>query len=320
MRNLGGAWLARLQHEIGEAALTIGGFDHLSWNRRIQRLPRQGFNPQAAGAADWDGTLYYHLKDVVEPLRELEAHRGEARPRAVLRRCKEAIATMLHETYHMVAPADHEQIEGRAVIDQPSTAFMEEGVTEIYTQHRLDDVIRMVGLDLAAPGICDVELPPAYPQFVPGTERLLTWVAERIAVPYHDLLEELVGETAAGKYPMLCEALLVNTGLVRLLPAPDLWAARRELENTVRSAFDQVVTVPPHRSSRIAASASVFFGESARTGVRDGLELLRQRHEPNGGPETPAPGQRRAAWPGAPRRRRRPARGSTSPPTIGSSR
>lgn len=267
-------WLRRFQHELGTAALRLGGFHHLSWNRRIVRLPDPDVDARAVGLADWDGTLYVHERWVVEPLGRLRASRGRRHGAAALRRCKEAIATLLHETYHMAAPADHDQVEGRGVYDQPSSVFLEEGVTELYTHHRLDDVIRAAGVDAAAPGICDVRIEPSYPDYAPGTRRLLTWTADRLRMPYVELLESLTGQTAAGKYPELSRLLLVRTGLAAAIPPTAWWACLRELEQAVRTELDRAAAFPPEATGAAAAQMSVEVGARAAGAVDEVLTAL----------------------------------------------
>lgn len=257
------------------AALRLGGFHHLSWNRRIGRLPDPDVDARALGMADWDGTLYVHERWVVEPLQRLHANRGRNQPASTLRRYKEAIATLLHETYHMVAPADHDQVEGRGVYDQPSTVFLEEGITELYTHHRLDDVIRAAGVEAAAPGICEVRIEPSYTDYAPGTRRLLTWTADRLRVPYVELLESLTGQTAAGKYPELSRRMLVHTGLAAAIPPAAWWACLRELEHAIRTELDLVATLPPEASDAAAVEMSCEVGARAAAAVDEVLTALR---------------------------------------------
>lgn len=279
-------WLLRFQQELGEAALRLGGFHHLSWNRRIGRLPDPDVDARALGMADWDGTLYVHEKWVVEPLRRLRSTWGRRQPAATLRRCKEAVATLLHETYHMAAPADHDQVEGRAILDQPSTVFLEEGVTELYTHHRLDDVIRAIRLDQGAPGICEVRLEPSYPDFTPGTRWLLTWVADRLRLPYAELLESLAGHTAAGKYPELSRRLLVHTGLAAAIPPVAWWSCLRELEQAIRTELDLAAAFPAEAAAARVAGMSDEAGRRAAGAVDEILtalhaQLIRHRRSPD---------------------------------------
>jgi hypothetical protein len=231
--------MSDLQRQIGEAAVTLGGFDHVSWNGRIEEIGRLSPVPRVLGTAEWDGTLRYRKKGVIEPIQHLRTHWGKPQPPAILRAYKEAITTMVHETYHLVAPAGHEHQEGRAVFEDPSSRMLEEGVTELYTHQRLDDIIQAVGLDKGAPGINDIRLRMAYPGFVPGTRKLLGWVASTTDLAYDDLIEGLAGQTAAGKYPYLMEGLLTNTGLTPAIPIVQRPTCRRELENACRAVLDE---------------------------------------------------------------------------------
>jgi hypothetical protein len=271
----GDRWLDRFQQRLAEAALEIGGFDHLSWNRRITQVAQPDVYPRPVGMADWDGTLYLDRKWVRDPLAQLRRNWGRPQPEPVLRRYKHAVATLLHETYHLVAPPDHDKVEGRSVYDQPSSVFLEEGVTELYTHHRLDDVIRAVGLDEGAPGLCDVQITPSYPDYIPGTRSLLEWTADRLRVPYPQLLECLAGETAAGKFPQLSRLALIHTGLAAAIPEERWWASARAVEQAVRTELDLVAALPPHGTAQATAALSRALGHNAAAAMDHTLTALR---------------------------------------------
>lgn len=263
-----------LLRTLGDVALRLGGFDHLSWNRRVATLPDPDVDARAVGLADWDGTLYVHERWVMEPLLRLRAGWGRRQPASSLRAAKEAIATLLHETYHMASPPDHDQVEGRGVYDQPSTVFLEEGVTELYTHLRLDDVIRAAGVERGAPGLREVRIEPSYPDYVPGTRRLLHWVADRSRMRYVDVLESLAGQTAAGKYPQLCRLMLLQTGLTAAIPPALWWTCRRELEHAIRSELDLVAALPGDASADAARLASCEVGTRATASAGEVLTAL----------------------------------------------
>jgi hypothetical protein len=286
-------WLEALQRQVGEAVLLLGDFDHLSWNEQIEEVTGRD-QWLVSGLADWDGTLRYQHQDVIAPLEHLRSNWGSQQSAETLRTYKAAISTMVHETYHLVAPAGHEHREGRAGFEDPSSRMLEEGVTELCTHLRLDDIIRTTGLDRGAPGIEAVSLPLAYPQFVPGTKHLLEWAAPVAGRTYEHLLEALAGQTAAGKYPYLADALLVGTGLGLAVPAAARPACRRELENAGRSALDHLGFLPAGLTTSAYEALSLEAGQGACDAMRGATEKISARFSGGQGGKQGRTGRRKA--------------------------
>jgi hypothetical protein len=278
-----GDQVASLQRQIIEAALALGGFDHASWNHRVEELPFPGVPSNAIGMADWDGTVRYDRQDVIEPLLHLQTNWGSEADYKALRSYREAIATMVHETYHLVAPEGHEHREGRAGFEDPSSRMLEEGATELYTHLRLDDIIRAAGLDRAAPGICDISSSLSYPEFVSGIKQLVTWAGAVTGQGYEALLESLVEQTAAGKHPHLAESLLIHTGVMHDIPAPLRAACRRDLEQAGRSVMDRSGYFPPNLNPASYEQLSLEVGRQSVAAIREALESVKTRFQSESG-------------------------------------
>ncbi|MGH7881805.1 MAG: hypothetical protein ACREN8_02705, partial [Candidatus Dormibacteraceae bacterium] len=215
-----------------------------------------------------------HQQRIIEPLGELYHNQGRSQPPTRLELWKDAVATVVHESCHLLSPPGHHLVEGRAIGDQPSTAFLEEGVAELYTHNRLNQLIRAAGLERAAPGLCRVRAQVAYPEYLPAVRLLLQWVGKRIGLGYPKVLQQLVEQTPAGKYSHLAELILAHTGLRERIPLKSSWAAKRTLENQLRSVFDQVILIPPGLGGTARQGFSHRLGTQAVEGLSQAISQL----------------------------------------------
>jgi hypothetical protein len=243
-----------------EVARRVGGAGRSCWNGQVTGLPRPGDSPDLLGVADWDGTLRFSRREVLAPLRELLSGSPRRGQRA-LRRYKEALLAVFHENNHLLAPAGEEHDTALDGWDW-AAVVMEEGVTEAYTSLHIGEFIRALRLDRLAPGLPEVEVPTAYPEYVPVVVALVERVARTSRLAPGEVLRELNAQTAPGKYRRLSQLSLAWLG--EALPAEELRAWERGLERQLRDVLGRSRIFPLVRRGRIPDIAAMLADEAVR--------------------------------------------------------
>lgn len=243
-----------------EVARRIGGAGQSRWNGRVTGLPRGTESPDLLGIADWDGTLRFSRTEVLDPLRELLSG-SPRRDRPALRRYKEALLSVYHENNHLLAPAGEEPEPTLKELDW-AAVVMEEGVTEAYTNLRIGDYIRALGLDRIAPGLRDAVVPAAYPEYTPIVAALVGRVARTSRVSPGEVLRELNAQTLRGKYPRLSRLSLA--WLEGTLPPEEQRRWERQLEHGLREVLGHAGIFPLLRRRKLLEVAALLADEAVR--------------------------------------------------------
>jgi hypothetical protein len=253
-----------LMDRQADAALALSGADHSSWRRGQLGPTRRVDRGIVLGTADWDGTLRYHYGEVVKPLQEMFARRGQELDPESLVRYRSALLIVLHENAHMMAPPGRDNGDERDSPLSPDAArkALEEGATEAWAVRNLDRYIDELGLEEVAPGIKGVTEISRYQHYMPAADVL----AERIGggpAGRDELLRQMNCALSDGKWPVAVDAIYRNSELPELVPPGDERRVKREIDQAMLAPFD--VTAPiavTAKAGRTRARAIARFSTS----------------------------------------------------------
>ena len=151
-----------------KAAVTISGAHHSSFSGH-QKDTEPG--KKIRGSAGWDNSISYSRGLVTEPAQEMFRNaRAYNQDPATLKSYREAVKTMLHENVHMLAAEGADHSQAVTEIDRPGVRPLEEGITELYSQQKLNDYIDELGLEEIAPGLKEVDAVESYPKYRPAAQ------------------------------------------------------------------------------------------------------------------------------------------------------
>ncbi|MFK4083763.1 hypothetical protein ACI2LF_06625 [Kribbella sp. NPDC020789] len=251
-----------LMREQAKAAVRISGAHHSSWNERLRPLPRDG---RSGGVAAWDHAIAYNPEFVDEPLQQMFANaRVHNQDPADLRRYRDALRIVLHENVHMLASQGREHGQAKAAFEStPGVRAMEESISEIYSQQRLDDYIDEMGLDEIAPGIKDVRTNPVYKQWLPAAEAFAKTLGNETGLGRDEIVQRLAVVPADQKFTVAAEAIYDNSDLPGIVPSDQRAQAVHRIAESMRKPFSQIEGMPesaPGWQRRLVGSEAVRQG------------------------------------------------------------
>ncbi|WBQ05084.1 hypothetical protein [Kribbella sp. CA-293567] len=150
-----------LMAQQAAAAVKLSGAHHSSWSGQLGQIDRQS---KVGGLAEWDHSIRYNPRVVDEPLQEMFRNsRVHLQDPADLGSYRSALKIVLHENVHMLASEGGDLAQAQyAFAHLDGVRELEESVTELYSQQRLNDYIDELGLDQVAPGIKEARSTPVY--------------------------------------------------------------------------------------------------------------------------------------------------------------
>jgi hypothetical protein len=214
------------------AALQVSRADETAWSGQVIEA-----GEGILGVAHWDGTLHLDRECILEPLREMYSHAGEAQSDGTLIRYREALVTVLHEQSHFLGPAGSTQEAARLAFKQPGGRALEEGVAELWAQENLDEYLQRLGIHEVAPGISGVRSEPSYQAFAPAVRVLATDLDKRAGLSSGETLRALNRQTAEGQWSLVVNLAYESSRLPELVPPEREGAVRLRLETTLRQSF-----------------------------------------------------------------------------------
>ncbi|MEU4396499.1 hypothetical protein [Kribbella sp. NPDC023855] len=247
-----------------QAALALAGAHHSSWRGQLgetRKVP-EGI---VLGTADWDGTLRYHYDEVVKPLQEMFARRGEQLDAETLVRYRSALLVVLHENAHMLAPEGRDNGDERdtPITTDPARKALEEGATEAWAVRNLDRYIDELGLADVCPGLKQVKEISRYQHYLPAADVLAERLGEGSAAGRDEVLRQLNCVLSDGKWPVLVDAMYKNSELPDLVPQGDQRRVKRELDAAMRAPMRLLKTLETKLPISSRASGSRALGEAA---------------------------------------------------------
>lgn len=261
-----------LMAEQANSAVRISGAHHSSWNKRLGQLDPKS---KTGGVAGWDHTIKYNPRVVDEPLQEMfrnaRVHNQEP---ADLKSYRAALKVVLHENVHLLASEgrDHAQAQ-HAFGHQAGVRALEESVTEIYSQQRLNDYIDDLGLDQIAPGIKDARSVPIYQQYLPAAEAYAETIGQRSGLGSDEVIERLAIVPADQKFRTAAEIMYDNSDLPGLVPSDQRAASVERIAESMRPAFAQIDQLDDNAPDRRRRQIG---GQAARNGYSE-METLRKQ-------------------------------------------
>ncbi|MFZ0216784.1 MAG: hypothetical protein WAM30_12695, partial [Candidatus Dormiibacterota bacterium] len=288
-RSPGGvASVSDLLRRQAKDALQITGAASSAWNGKTRWLPRPGSEaepPGVVGVAEWDGTIYYDRRYVLEPLAELFERPSGTRSAIAGYRAKNALAVVLHENCHLLAADPRDHAATREAWNW-STVVLEEGVTEAYSSRHLNDYVDRLGLERRAPGIRELEAETTYPLFVPAVTTLARGVGRLTDQSGDEVLRRLVIEAGGKKYGRLGRLVLDGTGLGDRMPAREREANAERIAEAAQEVLGEVGELGSFLTREAAERLSRRLGREALRAVLVALERLDAEYPVAGAPGT----------------------------------
>jgi len=264
-----------LMAEQAKSAVRISGAHHSSWNGRLQAMDRKS---KTGGVAGWDHTIQYNPRVVDEPLQEMFRNaRAHNQDPATLRSYREAMKVVLHENIHLLAPEGHDHGQAQHAFRKPGVRALEESVTELYSQQRLNDYIDDLGLDQVAPGIKVARSKPVYRPFLPAAEAFADTIGSRSEIGSDEVIQRLAVEPADQKFRAAAEIIFDSSDLPGLVPSDQRAASVDRIGEAMRPVFAEIDELDENEPDRPRRRIG---GESARVGYREVDALRKQWAQP----------------------------------------
>ncbi len=262
-----------LTAEQAKAAVAISGAHHSSWNGR-----QRDTDPakKIRGSASWDHTINYNRQLVTEPTQEMFRNaRAHNQDPATLQSYREAVKTMLHENVHLLAAEGSDHRQAMTEIDKPGLRPLEEGITELYSQQKLNDYIDELGLEEIAPGIRDADAVKSYPKYLPAAEAFTNKIGRESGLGSAEVAERMAVVTADQKFRVAAETIYDNSSLPQTVPSDQREAGVQRIEAAMKQPFSEVDKVSDTEPQRRRESAKVG-AQAADAGYREVAAIQQQ--------------------------------------------
>jgi hypothetical protein len=262
-----------LTQQQANAAVAISGAHHSSWNgQQGQTDPAR----KVRGVAEWNHTINYSEALVTEPAQEMFRNaRAHNQDPATLQSYREAVKTMLHENVHMLAAEGSNHSQAEFEFRQPGVRPMEEGITELYSQQKLNDYIDELGLEEIAPGLKNADAIKSYPKFLPAADRFTDTIARKSGLDRADVVERMAVVTADQKFRVAADAVFDNSELPGVVPSDQREAAVRRIGSAMQQSFSEVDKVSDTEPIRRRESATAG-ARAADAGYREVAAIQQQ--------------------------------------------
>jgi hypothetical protein len=196
---------------------------------------------------------------------------------ATLRSYREAMKVVLHENVHLLAPEGHDHGQAQHVFRKPGVRALEESITELYSQQRLNDYIEDLGLDQVAPGIKEARSKPVYRPFLPAAQAFSNTIGSHSGVGSDEVIQRLAVVPADQKFRAAAEIIYDNSDLPGLVPSDQRAASVDRIAEAMRPGFAEIDELDENEPDRPRRRIG---GESARTGYREVDTLRKQWAQP----------------------------------------
>ncbi|WP_132288140.1 hypothetical protein [Kribbella sp. VKM Ac-2568] len=184
---------------------------------------------------------------------------------------------VLHENVHLLAPEGHDHGQAQHVFRKPGVRALEESVTELYSQQKLNDYIDDLGLDQVAPGIKEARSKPVYRPFLPAAQAFSNTIGSRSGVGSDEVVQRLAVVPADQKFQAAAEIIYDNSDLPGLVPSDQRAASVDRIAEAMRPAFAEIDELDENEPDRPRRRIG---GESARDGYREVDALRKQWAQP----------------------------------------
>jgi hypothetical protein len=262
-----------LMAQQAKAAVTISGAHHSSFGGH-QKETEPG--KKIRGSAGWDNSISYSRALVTEPAQEMFRNaRAYNQDPATLKSYREAVKTMLHENVHMLAAEGADHSQAVTEIDRPGVRPLEEGITELYSQQKLNDYIDELGLEEIAPGLKEADAVEAYPKYRPAAQTFADSIGRRSGLDSAEVISRMAVVTADQKFRVAAETIYDHSELPQVVPSDQREAAVRRIEASMKQPFGEVDHVSDSEPERRRESAKAG-AEAAKAGYREVAAIQKQ--------------------------------------------
>jgi hypothetical protein len=229
--------LMRFQHV---AAVNISGAGKSCWSGRL------GDTSTVEAEAGWvvlgiapeDNSLLYHKDLVLRPLQDMFEHQGQELDERTLLRYRHALAIVLHENTHLLAPAGADVAKSHALMRASSAVnAYTEAVKEAYSHGNLDRYILELQLDKVAPGIENVVTAAKYPNYTPAGQAMAHGLGRLSGLGSDEVLRRLAVVTPSALWAETATMTFRSNDLHHLLSGRDASVARFEIESAMKRQF-----------------------------------------------------------------------------------
>jgi hypothetical protein len=151
--------------------------------------------------------------------------------------------------------ADHSQ--ARTEFVKPGVRPLEEGITELYSQQRLNDYIDELGLEEIAPGLKDADAVKSYPKFLPAAQRFSERIGRESGLDSEEVVGRLAVVTADQKFRAAAEIIYDHSDLPQVVPSDQREAGVRRIEAAMKQPFSEADNVSDDEPMRRRESSKV---------------------------------------------------------------
>ncbi|MFC0624947.1 hypothetical protein [Kribbella deserti] len=252
-----------------EVAVALSGADHSSFSGKVLESVNGPL-----GAAHWNGDMELNVPRVIDQLNQMYATAGQQHDERTLWFYKDTIDTLLHENSHMLSGPGTEHVAGAQAYQTGSGTALEEGVTEAWTKAHLNEYIERLGVDKIAPGIKEVSIGNAYPQYTPAAQAFATGLGADTGLGQDEVLRRLNGVNAAEKWPMAARMAFEASDLPQRLPAVEHETTRNRIEQAMRAELEPLRGLTGDR--KMLALQSELHGLAAVRSGRAEISAMRE--------------------------------------------
>ena len=228
-------------------------------------------NPEYRGAAYSDGKIELNRTLVVEPLQEMYATRGQPATAEQWSIRRNALKTVAHEFDHLAGPDGFTHDRWLNDLKPLEYRPLEEGVTEAWSQAKLDAIAdRTLPPDLAAQ-VKAVRAPHSYPGYEPAARAFADQVGAEANLSGNEVLRRMASQPPMSKARAAADVLFDSSDLPTLVPAAEQEAVRERLAAQINQDFGKLQSLNESTATNLRAvshSRGMDIADSVTATVR----------------------------------------------------
>lgn len=267
-----------------DAALKVSGAGHSSFEGHVGEAPKPSRDFVVYGVSTWTNTMLLSSQHVVQLLREMYADPGKQHGEEKLKQFRRAVATLLHENGHLLAPEGQLNSDSERISKNHWARHAEEAFTNAWTERNLDKYIVALGIDKVAPGILDVRHQMTYPHLTNAAHAVADGIG-RMGADSDEVLRQVNNETTVLKLETVAGMIYDQAGLDDVVPhqANARWLARREIVETLRHGFAWLDENTGRGTGDQVRAMSRLRGEQTFRATLAKVEEIKTRYTGSGG-------------------------------------
>ncbi|NIK62186.1 hypothetical protein [Kribbella shirazensis] len=222
-----------LWERVRDAVAAESGSPASVWNGQLHYTD----DPAIRGSASGDGTVRLNRTLVVGPLQEMYATRGQPATQQQWSERRNALKTAIHEFDHLAGPAGFDTNRWTADLQPLEYRPLEEGVTEAWSQARVDAIAdRALPPDLAAK-VKAVRAPHSYPAYEPAARAFADQIGAEANLSGDEVLRRMASQPPMSKGRAVADVLFDSSDLPNIVPANEQEGVRQRLAEQIDRDF-----------------------------------------------------------------------------------